>query len=119
MKKISKTYLTELKQRIPKTTWWIPIWKGLIVDFDGKHHKKIGSSLWLYLYLLLSVNRKNGIVSKKQKDIAKETGLNLRTIQNHLFRLKANKYIMIEDQSKPLKIHITKYKLFKHKVFND
>lgn len=79
----------------------------------------MGTSIWLYLYLLFSVNRKNGSTYKKQKDIAKDLGFTVRTIQKHLLRLKRNDYITIEKQSKPQKIQITKWKLFNHKKLDD
>lgn len=94
--------------------WWTPIWKGLATDTDGKHRKAMGASLWTYLYLLTFTNRKTGIVSRKQKTIAKETGLPLRTIQRHLNRLASKKYIVLETSEKPLQIRIEKWKLFKH-----
>lgn len=94
--------------------WWTPIWKGLATDYEGKHRKTMGSSLWTYLYLLTYTNRKNGLVRRKQETIAQETGLPLRTIQRHLKRLASQKYIVLETSEKPLQIRIEKWKLFNH-----
>ena len=117
--KIQRTHKFQVTQKPIKNSWWFPLWKGLIVDSDAKHRIKMGTSIWLYLYLLFSVNRKNGSTSKKQKDIAKDLGFSVRTIQKHLLRLKNNGYITIEKQSKPLKIQITKWKLFNRSNSND
>lgn len=117
MKTISKTHLIQLKQKASKKSWWIPVWKGLVSN--GKHRKNMGNSIWLYLYLLFSVNRKKGTITKKQKVMAEEMNLSLRTIQNYLLRLKRNNYIVIDNQSKPAVIRITKYKLFYQKDFNN
>jgi DNA-binding MarR family transcriptional regulator len=99
--------------------WWTPIWNGLANDTNGKHRKAMGLSIWVYLYLLSYANRKTGIVHRKQKIIAKETGLPLRTIQRHLKRLAVQKYITLETSERPLQIQIEKWKLFNHKNFND
>jgi DNA-binding MarR family transcriptional regulator len=114
MKKISNTYKTKIIK-----SWWFPVWKGLIIDSNAKHRKKMGTSIWLYLYLLFSTNRRNGTVSKKQKDIAEDLGLTVRTIQKHLFRLRKNNYIQVEKQVKTPKITITKYKVFNQNNLND
>lgn len=114
MKKISILY----KRKATKS-WWFPIWKGLIIDANAKHRKKMGTSIWFYLYLLFSTNRRNGTVSKKQKDIAKDLGLTVRTIQKQLLRLRKNNYITVEKQVKTPKITITKYKVFNQNNLND
>ena len=119
MEKINEIYKLQLKQKPAKNSWWFPLWKGLIVDENAKHRIRMGTSIWLYLYLLFSVNRKTGITYKKQKDMAIELGFSIRTIQKHLLRLSSNNYIIIEKQSKPQKIQITKWKLFNHKKFDD
>lgn len=112
MKKISKIYSPLLKPEIHKKSWWFPVWSGLVTDSTAGHRIKIGSSLWLYLYLLFSANRKTGTVLKKQKEMADDLGFSVRTIQKHLLRLVSGGYIIIDSQSKPLKIKITKWKLF-------
>lgn len=119
MKRISETHKFQLKPKTPKTSWWFPLWKGLVVDSNATHRIRMGTSIWLYLYLLLSVNRKNGSISKKQKDMAKDLGFSVRTIQKHLLRLKNNGYITIEKHVKMPKIQITKWKLFNRSNSND
>jgi hypothetical protein len=99
--------------------WWTPIWSGLANDINGKHRKAMGLSLWVYLYLLAYANRKTGIVHRKQKIIARETGLPLRTIQRHLKRLATQHYITLDTSERPLQIRIEKWKLFNHKKFDD
>jgi len=94
--------------------WWTPIWKGLSSDSRGKHRQAMGASLWTYLYLLTYTNRKTGVVSRKQETIAQETGLPLRTIQRHLQRLAAQKYITLVGKETYPQIRIEKWKLFNH-----
>jgi len=112
-----KNNQTKIKDKTP--SWWTPIWAGLAFDEHSKHRRAMGASLWLYLYLLTCVNRKSGLVSRKQKTMAKDTGYPLRTIQRHLKRLLAHGYISFEDSSKTPKICITKWKLFKNQTSND
>ena len=125
MKQINQIILQDkykqklLPLRTNQKNWWTPIWKGLLSDIDGKHRKAMGLSIWIYLYLLTYVNRKTGIFSRKQKIIAQETGLPLRTIQRHLKRLAVQNYITLLPSERPLQIRIEKWKLFKHKRFND
>ena len=99
--------------------WWTPIWKGLATDVDGKHRKAMGASLWTYLYLLTYTNRANGVVRRRQETIARETGLPLRTIQRHLKRLAAQKYITLLKPETYSQIRIEKWKLFKHGEANE
>jgi hypothetical protein len=99
--------------------WWTPIWKGLATDIDGKHRKAMGASLWTYLYLLTYTNRTSGIVRRKQETIARETGLPLRTIQRHLKRLSAQKYITLLKPETYSQIRIEKWKLFNHSKSDD
>lgn len=112
MQRIRETHQFKQRQKETKKSWWIPVWKGLVFDSRSKHRIGMGTSIWVYLYLLFSVNRKTGIVSKKQKDTAEDTGLTVRAVQKHLSRLEKNGYILVDRSSKPAKIRITKWKLF-------
>jgi DNA-binding transcriptional ArsR family regulator len=105
---------SKLRHRL---SWWIPIWKGLVTD-DGKHRKTIGSSIWVYLYLLLYMNHSSGLVFRTQKEISLETGLGLRSVQKHFARLKKHGYVRAEKQGKTLKIFITNWKTFWDKKRN-
>jgi DNA-binding transcriptional ArsR family regulator len=108
---ISRFKLSEPKKQ---KDWWTPIWKGLVTDERSKHRKRMGASVWLFLYLLTYTNRKTGIVRKKQATIAEETGYPIRTIQRHLKRLSQAKYITFLDSGHFPQIRIEKWKLFYH-----
>lgn len=92
--------------------WWTPIWKGLATDYEGKHRKAMGISLWTYLYLLTYTNRKTGMVNRRQKTIAREMGLPLRTAQRHIKRLASKNYITLLKSDSYPQIRIEKWKLF-------
>src|SRR5688572_30043350 len=96
METIQKTLSQQLKKLAGKNSWWIPLWKGLVVDDEAKHRSAMGTSIWLFLYLLFAVNRKTGFTRKKQKEIADDLKFSLKTVQKHLIRLKQHGYIEIE-----------------------
>jgi hypothetical protein len=37
--------------------WWASVWKGLVMDAQAKHYRKMKHAVWLYLYLLVSGSR--------------------------------------------------------------
>lgn len=45
--------------------WWAPVWTGLVMDAEGKHYQRMKNALWLYLYFLLTANRKTGWLVRK------------------------------------------------------
>lgn len=110
MKRVYQSELLRFKKPV-KSSWWIPLWKGLVFDAEAKHRRQMGPAIWVYLYLLFVVNRKSGGLTRKQSVIAKELGLTVSTVQKHLMRLKKNGYITT-DNAKPPAIKITKWKLF-------
>lgn len=114
-----KTKQSQLLSKKPSPGWWTPLWKGLATDPEGKHRQAMGLSIWLYLYLLTYANRTTGTFSRKLETIGRETGLPLRTVQRHLKRLAAQKYITPETSHRPIHIRIERWKLFKHKKFDD
>src|SRR5688572_30275652 len=61
-------------------TWWIHLWAGLPRDPTAKHYKAMGPAIWLYLFLLISANRRDGVVLRKEETIALQTGISPRTV---------------------------------------
>lgn len=110
---------TDNQKRSPKKNWWTPIWRGLVADAEGKHRQRMGSALWLYLYLLAYSNRKTGIVRRTQASIAEDTGYPLRTIQFNLQKLRLQGYLTSERSGRYLKIQICRWKAFNHSAKKD
>ena len=90
--------------------WWIPLWIGIL---SAKHYQTMRSSLWLYLYFLLYAKRNSGTLFRKISTIAKDMGLNQRTISRWLKILKQNEYIETKLNGHSLEIKITKWKTTK------
>lgn len=91
-------------------TWWGHIWKGLLDEHTGKHHKAMGKAIWLYLYLIVHVNRKTGVLFRQTKTVAKDMGIPIRTIQHWLNILRKYDYILTESTGRSLIITITKWR---------
>src|SRR5688500_5299864 len=92
--------------------WWTPVWRGLTADPESRHRKRMGSSLWLYLYLLTYTNRKTGFARRKLSQIRDDTGYPTRTIQRHLKQLKEKNYITAARSNQYLHIKIKRWKSF-------
>lgn len=91
-------------------SWWVHLWKGLVFDNVAKHYRAMRQAIWLYLYLLLVVNRKTGITFRRISTIEKETGFHPRTIQRWLKILRDNDYIKTKSNGRSLDILITKWR---------
>ncbi len=96
-------------QNNPKN-WWVPVWKGLVIDPESKHQKRMKNALWLFLYLLLNADRKTGVLQRKLKTISSDTGIKERTIRVWLRLLKNQGYIETKNKGHCLFIRIKKWK---------
>lgn len=95
---------------LPKKNWWTPVWSGLIIDADGKHHKAIRQAIWLYLFLLTAANRRTGILYRKLSTITQETGFHRRSVERWLHTLRDKGYIETHSTGRALQISISKWK---------
>jgi hypothetical protein len=107
----SKTKTVENKSSADlKKNWWIHLWSGLVIDETAKHQKAMRSAIWLYLYLLLVANRRNGMLFRKISTMEKETGFNRRTIARWLKTLRDDGYIETHSTGRFLQIVIKKWR---------
>lgn len=93
-----------------KKNWWIHLWSGLVIDESAKHQKAMRQAIWLYLFLLLVANRRNGMLFRRISTIEKETGFNRRSIGRWLKVLRENDYIKTYSTGRFLQIAIQKWK---------
>jgi len=91
-------------------TWWGPVWRGLVVDGEAHHYRRIKCALWLLVYLIIHANRKTGELSRKYQTIADDMGIKARTIRRWLLILRQNKYVQVESTGRSLVIHIVKWR---------
>lgn len=94
-------------------SWWIHLWSGLVRDPTAKHHRSMGNAIWLYLYLLISANRNDGIVLRRLETISEQTGYSNRTVARWLQELREKGYITSTTNGRSLRIHITKWRPIK------
>lgn len=90
--------------------WWIHLWSGLVRDPTSKHYRLIRRAIWLYLYLLIVANRRNGTLFRRVGTIEAETGFNIRSIHRWLRELRSNGYITSSSSGRSLTITITKWR---------
>jgi hypothetical protein len=81
-----------------------------VLDKEGTHYRKMRSALWLFLYLLLSANRKSGLLYKKIKTISSDTGWSRNLILRWLKILRRSGYIATRNTGRCLLIQIRKWK---------
>jgi DNA-binding IclR family transcriptional regulator len=70
------------------------------------------SALWLYIYLIVHANRKTGSLSRRYETIARETGINKRTIRHWLSVLRRESYVEVDrsGHTTAIDIHIQRWK---------
>jgi hypothetical protein len=95
---------TEQKQ------WWAPVWKGLVMDADAKHYRKMKNAVWLYLYLLLNANRWTGLLKRKIETISQDMGISRVTVIRWLNVLRSNGYIATSNTGRALTIQVERWK---------
>ncbi len=70
----------------------------------------MGNAVWLYLYLLVSANRTDGVVLRRQETIALQTGFSERSVARWLQELRDKGYITSTSTGRSLRIQITKWR---------
>jgi hypothetical protein len=90
--------------------WWAPLWRGLVVDPDAKHYRRMKSALWLFVYLVVHADRQNGSLKRKLKTISVDTGIKARTIRGWLRCLRSSGYIETKNTGRCLVIMVVKWK---------
>ena len=100
--------------RDPVTTaeksWWTPVWRGLVVDPEGKHLRRMKSALGLYVYLLMHADRRSGRLVRKYGTIARDMGFPVRTIRNWMGGLYFYDYIRITKTGRAMIIDVLKWR---------
>jgi tRNA G26 N,N-dimethylase Trm1 len=90
--------------------WWGPIWRGLLVEETAKHYKAMGRAVWLYMYLVIHADRQTGTLHRLLPTIARDMGLQVRTIRQWLSVLRKHGYITTASTGRALKITIQKWR---------
>jgi len=99
--------MSDIKQK----QWWTPVWKGLVLDPDAKHYRRMKNAVWLYVYLLLNADRKNGCLLRKTDTIARDTGIKKDTVMRWLSVLRTGGYIATTSNGRSLSVQILRWKV--------
>src|SRR5712692_2351195 len=94
----------------PEKIWWTPVWRGLVVDPEGKHLGRMKSALGLYLYLLMHADRRSGRLVRKYGTIARDMGFPVRTIRDRMRRLYFYDYVRITKTGRAMIIDVLKWR---------
>jgi len=95
---------------------WGPVWAGLVDDPRGKHAKRMGKAVWLYLYLIIHSNWETGRLVRTYETISNDMGIPDRTLKDWMSVLKKFKYVVIVRNPHSLSIQITKWEGIKRKM---
>jgi hypothetical protein len=90
--------------------WWAPLRRGLVVDPEAKHYRRMKSAVWLFVYLLLHADRESGFLKRKLRTISLDTGIKARTVRGWLRLLKSSGYIETKNNGRCLVIHVKKWR---------
>jgi hypothetical protein len=90
--------------------WWAPVWKGLVMDSEGRHYRRMKQAVWLYLYLLLNANRKTGILYRKIETVSCSMGVSRGTVLRWLNALRGAGYVETANTGRSLTIQVTRWK---------
>jgi len=94
----------------PEKQWWAPVWKGLVMDGQARHCRRMRHAVWLYLYFLLNANRKTGALMRKIQTISQDMGVPRDTIIRWLRLLRTNGYVSTANTGHSLSIQVTRWK---------
>lgn len=111
--------MPEIHELSPPKTWWAAVWRGLVVDETGKHHRTMKGALWLFVYLNLHADRKTGTLFRRTKTIAQDMCLSPRTVRKYLATLRDAHYIVVVQTGRALRIKIEKWKPVHSSVRHD
>jgi len=92
------------------TSWWAPVWRGLVVEQSGKHYRAMHTAVWLYLYLLIHADRKTGKLYRLIGTIANDMGVKPPTVRRWLATLARHGYITRNRTGRALDITIERWK---------
>lgn len=102
-------------QAQPEKQWWAPVWRGLVVDAEARHYRRMKNAVWLYLYLLIHANRRTGVLMRKIRTIGDDMGVNRDSVIRWLNVLRQQGYIATVNTGRYLAIEISNWKPLPHR----
>ncbi len=90
--------------------WWAPVWRGLVVDSEGKHYRRMKNAVWLFLFFVIHADRQSGRLKRKYRTVSLEMGMSANTVRKWLKVLKDRGYVKAKSNGRCLEIQILKWK---------
>jgi len=81
--------------------------RNLVLDGNGAHFQQIKIALWLYLYLVLSLNPETGKVLFDPRQGEKDTGIREETLRSWLGHLRRGGYLSVKKQDKGFLVKVS------------
>ncbi len=88
----------------------IDIRRGLVVDAQAQHLRRMRQTIWVYLYVLLAVNRTTGVRLIDPGIAAAQMGIAEATVRSSLGHLRKQGYLRIERDGQLLRVTVTKWR---------
>src|SRR5437870_2408858 len=110
LQRVTFSKLSSIPRSKRSYQWWGPVWRGLFVDPTGKHYRAMGRALWLYGYLIVHANRRNGTLYRRIATVARDMQVSERTIQAWFAQLRRTGYIKTKTTGRALVIGIEKWR---------
>ena len=106
--------MTRILESTQPKNWWAPVWRGLVVDRRAKHLKAMRSAFVFFIYCVLHADREAGALTRHYDTIARDMGVNIRTVRYWVSILKSKGYIetLHLTRSSAIRIQIKKWKTF-------
>jgi hypothetical protein len=82
----------------------------LVLDPEAKHVQRLGTAVWLFLYLILHAKRGTGFVIHPRRTIARRMHVPLRTVQRWLACLQRHGYVEVLRERPVLYLQINRWK---------
>lgn len=87
----------------------VPLRRGLVADPAGKHYRRMRQAVWLYLYLLLAVNRATGQRLLSPAAVGREMGISEATVRSWLGHLRRAGYVTVRREAGLVRVGITRW----------
>jgi hypothetical protein len=84
--------------------------RGLVVDPEAKHYRRMRQAIWLYLYLLLAAPPGSGRRLLDPGAVAQAMGLGETTVRSWLGHLRAGRYLSTEREGRRIWVQLTKWR---------
>ncbi len=83
--------------------------QGLVRDPEAKHVRRMRQAVWLFLFLIVSVNRQTGRRLISPVVVAQEMGLPEATVRSWLGHLRKAGYLSTQRQGRLVRVKIVRW----------